>query len=130
MSTPKRGSAWRGSLMADLWSHPKVAALTPKEMPDALALWMLAHSWATYQRTDGEVPERVPRMLTGWSPPRSRRAAGALVRVGLWEVIAGGWTFHDWSDHNLTAGERDAWSRAGELGGAARAASASRGAGG
>jgi hypothetical protein len=77
-----------------------------KDHPDAVALWALAHSWVDDQQTDGFVPEQAAHVVTGWNKAKERRAAQALVRVGLWEETDGGWTFHDWAEHNVTRAER------------------------
>jgi hypothetical protein len=111
--------------MESFWSHPKVAALG-RDRGDAVCLWTLAHSWVDYQQTDGLVPTDTPSMLTRWSPARVRRATDALVRVVLWEVVDGGWAFHEWAEHNLTRQDRAAFRRGGERGGRSRASDAKR----
>jgi hypothetical protein len=61
----------------------------------ARALWTTAASWSIAQGTDGFVPSDVRRSLDGSTADVSK-----LVEVGLWEVVEGGWQFHDWLGHN------------------------------
>lgn len=67
-------------------SHPKaVAAGTP-----ALGLWVRAGSWCSEHLTDGFVPEAIARLYG------TKTMATALVRVGLWHRVDGGYAFHEW----------------------------------
>lgn len=70
-----------------LYGHPKWLR-TP---PAARALWVTAGSWSAAQLTDGHVPAHVLPMLGG-----TTRAAGELVKAGLWTVDGDGWRFHAW----------------------------------
>lgn len=78
-------------------AHRKVARLGREDF-DAIALWTVAGSWCADQLTDGWVPEYVAAKLDADYKAR----AGALVRVGLWEVTERdgepGWLFHQWSE--------------------------------
>jgi hypothetical protein len=64
----------------------------------ARALWVTSLSWCMDQLTDGRVPVGMLAVLDG-----TKREAGELVRVGLWETVEGGWVFHDWSEYQPDA---------------------------
>jgi len=77
--------------------HPKIIALTPQARD--LFIWGLCY--CARQLTDGFIPKRsvsgcgtVPRSET------RRRAIAALVQVGLWVEVEGGWQVHDYLDYN------------------------------
>lgn len=72
-----------------LHSHPKWRAATK----GARALWATAGSWSADNLTDGVVPAYMLPVLDG-----TTKEAAELVRVGLWEVIDGGWVFHQWNE--------------------------------
>lgn len=65
----------------------------------AIALWVMAGAWAAQQNTEGFVPISAVSMLG------KAAAAKALVRVGLWEAVPGGYRFHDWTDYQPTKAE-------------------------
>lgn len=84
-------------------SHPKCAALEAGPcFGEAVSLWTLAGSWSASQLTDGVVPIAQLRRLVpfAWEP-----AAAELVRVGLWELHADGFVFHDWLDYQPSRAE-------------------------
>lgn len=64
----------------------------------ARALWTSALSWSMDQLTDGHVPREVLGLLDG-----TRAEAASLVTAGLWDVVDGGWRFHDWHDYQPDA---------------------------
>jgi len=66
-------------------SHRKVTGLG-KDV-DALALWVVAGSWAADQLTDGFVPESVVFRLLPVSKARAKRMALALESARLWERV-------------------------------------------
>lgn len=70
------------------WGHPKQTALPP----GPVALWVRAGSWSSDQLTDGLVPEHMVTMLGA-----KKRDAEQLVTAGLWEKVAIGYQFHEWS---------------------------------
>jgi hypothetical protein len=72
-----------------LHSHPKWRAATK----GARSLWTTAGSWSADNLTDGVVPDYMLSVLDG-----TLKEAAELVRVGLWEVIKGGWVFHQWNE--------------------------------
>lgn len=74
------------------WSHPKVLSLSG----DALALWVRAGSYCGQQLTDGFVSAQALRMLA------ERDAAVELANAGLWDVVKGGFQFHDWAEYQPT----------------------------
>ncbi len=76
-------------------AHPKVVGLG-RDRSSALALWVLAGSWASNYLTEGFIPTH---MLAQFG---TRKAADALVRVGLWTTVEGGWQYHDWAEQNPT----------------------------
>lgn len=64
----------------------------------ALGVWVRAGSWASANLTDGFVPESLMAALG------AREAdVAALVRVGFWREVEGGWQFHDWDEYQPTA---------------------------
>lgn len=76
--------------------HPKVIALQQRRgWKGALALWTLAGSWSARHLTEGHVPAAVLRRLGA-----SKAEANALVAVGLWEIVDGGYRFHQWMERN------------------------------
>ena len=85
-------------------SHPKILDLGL----EAVGLWTLAGSWSGEQLTDGFIPNSLIARLGG-----SPEIAQALVDAGLWEIIEGGYLFHDWDAHNQTKAQviesREAW---------------------
>jgi hypothetical protein len=74
----------------------------------AMGLWVMAGSHSASVEADGFVPE--------WfvaSFPTGRRDAVALVDVGLWTKVAGGWQFHEWDELNPTHAELESQREAG-----------------
>jgi hypothetical protein len=72
------------------WSHPKTLQLSDA----AISLWTRAGSWSCQHLTDGRITDPVLKVLGG-----SKRAVDELVKAGYWDVVDGGWTFHDWADY-------------------------------
>lgn len=85
--------------------HPKVHALQEqsKQWKGALALWLLAGSWAAKHEKDGLVPMATVRRL-GFSISE----ADALVECGLWHSAEGGYLFHQWQERNPLKTELEA----------------------
>lgn len=75
------------------YDNPKVVGI-PHE---AIALWLLAGTWASKQLTDGSVPAAMVGRLGC-----SLDAAEALVEAGLWDRFNGDYQFHDWDDYQPT----------------------------
>jgi len=67
---------------------------------EALALWVLALAWCADELTDGAVPRDMPDLLL---PGLGEAFAAKLVEVGLWELTASGYQFHDWLDYQPSA---------------------------
>ncbi len=67
---------------------------------EALALWVLALAWCADELTDGAVPRDMPDLLL---PGLGEAFAAKLVEVGLWELTASGYRFHDWLDYQPSA---------------------------
>lgn len=81
--------------------HPKVIALQSRRgWASAVALWTLSGAWASKHLTDGHVPSGIIRRL-GCAPADAR----ALVAVGLWVEVEGGYRFHDFHDYNPAESE-------------------------
>lgn len=74
--------------------HPKVVAAG-----NAITLWVRAGAWCAQQLTDGHVPAYMISSLG------SKRDAGKLVEVGLWERVDDGYVFHDWSSYQQSRAE-------------------------
>ncbi|MGN8024715.1 hypothetical protein [Microbacterium sp. 22242] len=74
------------------WSHPKVLPLSA----DAVALWVRAGAYCAHQLTNGLVSPQALRMLA------DRDAAVELANAGLWDVVPGGFQFHDWAKYQPT----------------------------
>lgn len=66
----------------------------------AMGLWIRAGSWSAAQLSDGVVPGAIVAALGG-----SPADAAALVEVGLWDAVEGGWAFHDWAEYQPTKAE-------------------------
>ncbi len=73
-----------------LHSHPKRYQVSLR----ALGLWTLAGSWCGENGTGGRLPSAVLSSLGG-----KRADAKELVDARLWEVVPGGWQFHDWDGY-------------------------------
>ena len=84
-----------GLLDDKLHSHPKAieAGL------EAMGAWTLSKSHCHDYETDGVVSRAAALRICG-GPSVLKRVSAALVRVGLWEAVDGGWRFHDWLDWN------------------------------
>lgn len=82
--------------------HPKVVAAGP--MAELLAMRAIIYC-ARYE-TDGMIQaEQLPRLALGIASPKKQVAA--LVRVGLWDEVDGGWMVHDFLDYHPSAKRRD-----------------------
>lgn len=79
-----------------LADHPKVMALGDDRLP-AVGLWTICGTYCAKHLTDGFVSEPVARMYGG---PKAARIIAALTRVGLFEVVPGGYRMHDYHDYN------------------------------
>lgn len=82
--------------------HPKAERLLDAGVLgcQALALWAMAGSMSQAQLSTGLVRHTSAARLMGWSPSKTRRVAGLLVEVGLWEEASAdgvpAWVYHDW----------------------------------
>jgi hypothetical protein len=91
-------------------------------MLPATGLFVLALSWCGRELTDGFIPCAQIARLAGRNVPR---LVGALVAVGLWDVVDGGYQIHDFLDYNRSRTEvlaergqrQEVRARAGALGG-------------
>lgn len=92
----------------------------------AMGAWVRAGSWQAGQEyppgeeRDGFVPDEIANSIG------KRAEINALIRVGFWERVEGGYIMHDYPDHNMLLAERRALSAkradAGRRGGVRRAA--------
>lgn len=80
-------------------THAKVDNLGP-DQPLAIAAWTLCGSACARDLTDGLVTvAALRRTLCAWTPKDQTKAVEALVRVGLWHEVDGGWHFHKWAEY-------------------------------
>lgn len=81
------------------YDHPKVIALqgSGEGWEAALALWLMAGSWASKHLTDGEISS-IAVMRLGSGPEAARR----LVKSGMWDETDAGFKFHDWCEYQPT----------------------------
>lgn len=84
-------------------SHPKVLGIPRRERLAAIGLWTLAGGWCAKQLTDGYLAEHMVDEIGG-----SSKSAAALVNAGLWDLVDGGYQFHDWNDYNPTRDDVEA----------------------
>jgi hypothetical protein len=105
-----------------LFLHPKWLR-TPVT---ARALWVTALSYCGKMNTDGHVDSALLPLLGG-----ATEDAEALVASGLWNVVEGGYSFHDFEDYNRTSEQAEVLSEtraeAGRAGAVARWGKANRG---
>jgi hypothetical protein len=99
-------------------SHPKVLALPL----DAIGLWTKCGAYcAQYAKLEGFVSLEVATALSGLGASKTKTLGDRLVKAGLWDVVDGGWRYHDWIDFNPTAEEveqrRSKRAAAGRIGG-------------
>jgi hypothetical protein len=98
-----------GKIDDGLDDSPKFAGIDPA----AAGLWLLCQPQAL-RRGDGFVPQGVPQRFT-------HRAASRLIAIlvarGLWDIVDGGWAFHDFGEYSKLHDKR---SEAGGKGAKAR----------
>lgn len=87
----------------DFALHPKAVAAGNT----ALGLWVRAGAYAAQYLTEGFVPQAAVATLGG-----RPRDAKALVDVGLWVVVPGGYRFHQWDDRQPSKAQVEADRRA------------------
>jgi hypothetical protein len=79
------------------YDHPKV-----DDLPDSAGmLWLRAGSYCARHLTDGVVPDRRARRMCD-NPDEGIKA---LLDSGLWEIVEGGYRFHDWEKYQPTRDE-------------------------
>ncbi|WP_326646085.1 hypothetical protein OG884_15650 [Streptosporangium sp. NBC_01755] len=84
----------------------------------AVGLWTLCLAWAHRNtrrggKAPGVIPASLPRRYLG---PQGKAMAALLVEVGLWDVLDGGWKFHDFEQYLPSDETKAARSAAGKLG--------------
>ena len=65
----------------------------------AMGLWVRAGSWSMQTLSDGFIPDVIVSTLG------SHGQAKKLVEVGLWDRLATGYAFHEWSERQPTKAE-------------------------
>ena len=60
------------------------------------------------QKASQKLGKTASREVASTAGKKAAQAAGELVRVGLWDVVPGGWAFHDWADYQPLAAEVEA----------------------
>lgn len=84
----------------NIFDHPKML----KAGEDAANLYVRGLVYCNRYLTDGHIPTEA--LVTLSRKREAARYSADLVRVGLWETHPdGGWTVHDFHDHNPTAAE-------------------------
>ena len=84
----------------NIFDHPKML----KAGEDAANLYVRGLVYCNRYLTDGHIPAEA--LVTLSRKREAARYSADLVRVGLWETHPdGGWTVHDFHDHNPTAAE-------------------------
>lgn len=76
--------------------HPKCVGLTPY----AWTLWLHGLTYSSRNLTDGHIPAAMLPRLCALRDPQ--KTAAELVDAGLWDTCEGGWTIHDYADHQRT----------------------------
>lgn len=109
-------------LMTGYYRHPKLVAansLTGGELAEVMWSRVLDH--VNEHETGGLVMQGIPELVC---PRQSTKRVKALVQVGLWDVVAGGWEIHDYHEWNRTPEQMEALrairSAAGKKGAASR----------
>lgn len=112
-----------GRIDEQLHGHPKAedAGL------EAMGLWVLCLSYCCAYLTDGFVTTARVQRIAG---AQGASLAKKLVTAGLWEVVEGGWQFHDWGHFQVSRVEalleRQRRVEAGRKGGKSKAAALAR----
>ena len=87
--------------------HPKALALGD-DQPVALTVWLAGLCYTASYRLDGFVPSGVVGAGTTLSAEQVTTGRDALLRVGLWETVTGGYLAHDYLDYNISRAQADA----------------------
>lgn len=93
-------------LFTGYYRHPKIVAannLSGGELAEVLWARVLDH--CNEYGTDGLVMRGVPEQVC---PRQTKKRVEALVQVGLWDVVPGGWQVHDFAEWNRSAAELNA----------------------
>lgn len=87
--------------------HPKFLRLAEEEKDrgaSAITVWWAGLCYANRQKSrDGFIPAAKVRALWPFDQRVSESAASALVRVGLWTKVEGGYRIHDYNDYQPDA---------------------------
>jgi hypothetical protein len=86
--------------------HPKVLAAIDVAGEAAAWLWVRSICYAARAYTDGFVPKG--KVIELARAKDVKRKTSALLSAGLWEEADGGYTVHDFLEHNVSAADRKA----------------------
>lgn len=92
-------------LMTGYYRHPKLVAansITGGELAEVLWARVLDH--VNEHETGGLVLKGIPELVC---PRQTKKRINALVEVGLWDKVAGGWEIHDYHEWNRTPAQMD-----------------------
>jgi hypothetical protein len=94
--------------------HPKLEELEqdPRRYMAAVTVWTIMGADCARRTTDGLVTRTRLEKVLHCLGKAALEGAEALVRIGLWETVDGGYRYHDWSDYQFTKAEVDASRRA------------------
>lgn len=71
----------------------------------AMGLWVRAGSWCAQQLSDGFIPADIALTIG------TEYQASALVKAGLWDVVEGGYEFHEWTEEGRQPTREDVLAR-------------------
>ena len=84
------------------WHNPKFLILVEDRKWRAISVYWAGLGWSGAQGQAGFVAAYALPMIHG-----TRREAGELVEVGLWDQANGGWDIHDWAEYQPTNEEHE-----------------------
>lgn len=93
----ERGMTWV-RLESAFWCNPKVLQLKHLNKYRAISAYVGGLGYSGQQGLDGFIPDRALTLID--CGPRD---ATALVEVGMWHPIDGGYEINDWHDYQPTA---------------------------
>lgn len=102
-------------LDTDAFDHPRFLELFDSNQYRAATVWVLGLAYCGRHETDGYIARSLLRRLEGRAVD-----AKALVKVGLWEEVDGGWVMPGWGKYQPTAATMARRSEAGRIGANAR----------
>jgi hypothetical protein len=88
------------------WNHPKFLMLIEDRKYQAVTAYWAAVGWSGGHGQAGFLPYFALSQIHA-----TRKQAGELVEVRLFEVDEGGWQIHDWADYQPSTEENEARSK-------------------